>query len=72
MNDPLIGVYSAWINLIVRRLRRFKIGTMLVRETTRNFGPKQDDKQFDGMIGLVQQIVSKTIGKVLLTNYLCD
>ena len=73
MNDPLIGVYSAWINLIVQRLRKIDIETVLVREPRRNLGTKEgDDKHFDGLIGLVQHDVSETLGQVLQIIYKCD
>ena len=58
LNEPLLGIYSAFVNLIVERLRKIGIKSVLVRELSRKIGSKQKDgKLFDGLIGLVQQNV---------------
>ena len=58
MNEPLVGIYSAFVNLIVFRLRKIGIESILVRDPTQKIGIKQKDgKQFDGLLGLVQQNV---------------
>ena len=60
MNDPLVGIYSAFINLLVIKLRKIGIESIIVREPTKKVGTKQKDgKLFDGLIGLVQQDVRK-------------
>ena len=59
MNEPLIGIYSAFVNLIVHRLRKINVESVIVRDLTNKIGMKIDDGQlFDGMIGLVQENVS--------------
>ena len=58
MKEPLIGIYSAFVNLIVRRLRKINVESVLVRDPTSKIGMKKDDGQlYDGLIGLVQQNV---------------
>ena len=59
MDEPLKGIHSAFINLIVRRLRDINVETVLARDSSLKIGMKRKDGSFDGIIGSVQENVSK-------------